>query len=194
VGTTITNQEDGIHQGTPKRQRINETDNGSRSAPPRVPDNPDTQHGRQRAATDLDADARRLITGKDAMPETSAPMVVTPRTEPELCTSVTNLDASDSLLQPVHKEVINSLAANAASGSSSPVSPVLDLPLKKFVQTLATSGSDKSFLIQKKYKQLMDPIVEDLSEEGTQSGEKVDFGESDSEDTDNISSDSGSQQ
>jgi hypothetical protein len=40
----------------------------------------------------------------------------------------------------------------------------------------------------------MDPIVEDLSEEGTQSGEKVDFGESDSEDSDNISSDSGSQQ
>jgi hypothetical protein len=91
----------------------------------------------------------------------------------------------------MHREVINSLAANAASGSSSRVSPVVDLSFKKFVQNLATSGSDKSFLIQKKYKQLMDPIVEDLSEEGTQSGERVDFGGSDSDDNNNPSSDSG---
>jgi hypothetical protein len=59
------------------------------------------------------------------------------------------------------------------------------------MQTLASSGSDKSFLFQKKYKQLMDPIVEAISEEGTQSGEKVDLEGTDSDVSNSSSSDSG---
>jgi hypothetical protein len=107
-----------------------------------VPDNSDAQMGRQRNVSDnADATRRRLITGKSVMSETSAKMVTAPNSVPMVCS-----DDQANTLQPVHREVINSLAANAASGSSSPASPAVDLSFKKFVQTLASSGSDKSFL------------------------------------------------
>jgi hypothetical protein len=93
---------------------------------------------------------------------------------------------SGNLLQAVHREVVESLAANAASGSGS--GPVTDIPVcdgqsfSKFVQDLAKSGSDKSLYIQKKYKQFMEPIVENsAAEEEEPSGERVNLEGSESE-------------
>jgi hypothetical protein len=148
VGNVVVNQEDENQQGTPKRQRIGQTDNGSRSAPPRVPDSSDNQMGRQRNVADITAATkRRLINGKSVISEKTSERVTAPSAAPVVCSS----DHTNTL-QPVHREVINSLAANAASGSSSPASPAVDPSFKKFMQTLASSGSDKSLIFQKKYK------------------------------------------
>jgi hypothetical protein len=83
-----------------------------------------------------------------------------------------------NLLQTVHREVVESLDANAASGSGSgpdtDISVSDDQSFSKFVQDLAKSGSDKSLYIQKKYKQFMEPIVENsAAEEEEPSGERV---------------------
>jgi hypothetical protein len=64
----------------------------------------------------------------------------------------------------------------------------MDLSFKKFVQDLATSGSDKSFLIQRKYHQLLEPIVEDSDADAeNRSEERLNFEASESEDSSNQS-------
>jgi hypothetical protein len=79
--------------------------------------------------------------------------------------------------------VVGALAANAASGSALLVTQVVDPSFRKFVQDLAKIGSDKSFFIQKKYKQLMEPIDENVgAKEEDRSEENVDFEDSDAED------------
>jgi hypothetical protein len=97
---------------------------------------------------------------------------------------------------PVHREVVEALAANAPSGSSTPSAPVEDLSFTKFVQNLAKSGSDKGFFIQKQYAQFMEPIVENAAaEQDNSKGERVDLEGSDSEeDNANQSSEGSGQQ
>jgi hypothetical protein len=82
--------------------------------------------------------------------------------------------------------VVESLAANAASGSGSgseAANPVNDdQSFTKFVQYHAKSGSDKCLYIQKKYTQFMEPIVENTTaEEEDPSGERVNLEDSKSE-------------
>jgi hypothetical protein len=117
--------------------------------------------------------------GKDLLPEFAQSTV-----QKAPVTTCTN--DSGNLLQTVHREVVESFAANAASGSGS--GPVTDIPVcddqsfSKFVQDLAKSGSDKSLYIQKKYKQFMEPIVEiPVAEEDEPSGERVNLEGSESE-------------
>jgi hypothetical protein len=97
---------------------------------------------------------------------------------------------------PVHREVVEALAANAPSGSSTPSFPVEDLSFTKFVQNLAESGSDKGFFIQKQYAQFMEPIAENAAaEQDNSEGERVDLEGSDSnEDSANQSSEGSGQQ
>jgi hypothetical protein len=67
VGTLFNNQGEGEQQGTPKCPRINTTQNGSCSAPPRVPGG--TEEGRQRDTNTVDVERRRKLTGKHIMTE-----------------------------------------------------------------------------------------------------------------------------
>jgi hypothetical protein len=95
-------------------------------------------------ATDDDSARRRKRMGKDLLPE-----FVQPPTQnlPDTTCAM----ESENLLQPVHREVVESLAANAASGSGSGSKAANpdndDQSFTKFVQDLAKSGSDKSFYI-----------------------------------------------
>jgi hypothetical protein len=76
-------------------------------------------------------------------------------------------------LQQVHREVVDAFAPVIAENLH------MDLPnpsYQKFLKSIVDSGSDKAFFIQKKYKHVMDPIIE-TSEGGTGSGERVDLGE-----------------
>jgi hypothetical protein len=66
VGNTVTVQGEVDQQGTPKRQRINNNEAGSQSAPPRVP-NTGNQQGNQRSAGTERNISRRLDTGKTPM-------------------------------------------------------------------------------------------------------------------------------
>jgi hypothetical protein len=61
------------------------------------------------------------------------------------------------LLQPVHREVVEALAANAArSASADPATT--DPSFTKFVQDLAKSDSDRSFYIQRNISNCWSPL------------------------------------
>jgi hypothetical protein len=177
-GVTVDNVVVAEQQGTPKRQRILNLDNGSHSAPPRAPGGNNDQQGRQ-MSNDDDSERRRKRMGKDLLPEFA-------QSTAQKIPTTTCANDSGSLLQPVHREVVESLAANAASGSGSgpetsiPVSD--DQSFSKFVQDLTKSGSDKCLYIQKKYKQFMEPLVENsAAEEEDPSSERVNLEGSESE-------------
>jgi hypothetical protein len=88
-------------------------------------------------------------------------------------------------LQQVHREVLDAFSPVIADNQPMDLP---DPPYKKFLKSIVSSGSDKAFFIQKKYKHVMDPIVE-TSEGVTGSGERVDLGENES-DSDSDSEDS----
>jgi hypothetical protein len=142
-GVAVDNGAGTEQQGTPKRQRILNLDNGSHSAPPRAPGGNNDQHGRQ-VSNDDDSDRRRKRMRKDLLPEFAQSAI-----QKAPVTACTN--DSGNLLQTVHREVVESLAANAASGSGSGTDtdiPVCDgQSFSKFVQDLAKSGSYKSLFI-----------------------------------------------
>jgi hypothetical protein len=77
-------------------------------------------------------------------------------------------------LSGVHKEVVDALASlpsHSGDGSSS--------SYKQFLNSLVKSGSDKVFTIQKEYKDLLDPIAENVNERNGSSEELVDYDDSD---------------
>jgi hypothetical protein len=87
--------------------------------------------------------------------------------------------ANPSSLTDVHKEVVGALASlPSQSGESSSSQKAAD-SYKQFLTSLARSGSDKAFTIQKEYKELLDPIVENVNENNESSEELVDYGSSD---------------
>jgi hypothetical protein len=103
--------------------------------------------------------AKTVITGSSSSPSGSGK-----RKEPDS-------------LQQVHREVVEAFVPVDAENLHE------DLPdpsYQKFLKSIVDSGSDKSFFILKKYKNVMDPIIE-TSEGCTGSGEKVDLGENESD-------------
>jgi hypothetical protein len=82
-------------------------------------------------------------------------------------------------------EVVEALASLPShSGASSPSKKAAD-SYKQFLNSLARSNSDKAFTIQKEYKGLLDPIVENKDEDNEPSDEMIDYGSSDnSQDSD----------
>jgi hypothetical protein len=84
-----------------------------------------------------------------------------------------------SSLSGVHKEVVDALASLPShSGEGSSSQKAAD-SYKQFLTSLARSGSDKAFTIQKEYKGLLDPIVENVNEENGPSDELVDYDSTD---------------
>jgi hypothetical protein len=193
VGIVNENQGEGEH-GTPKRQRLITSDIGSHSAPPRVPGELNSTHGTQHFGDCVAADERRSLLGKSVLSDNIIPSFTEPATATVTPPSNSDCNPSPTLL-PVHREVVEALAANAPSGSSTPSAPVEDLSFTKFVQKLAKSGSDKGLFIQKQYAQFMEPIAENAAaEQDNSEGERVDLEGSDSEeDSANQSSESSGQ-
>jgi hypothetical protein len=193
IGVVNENQGEGEH-GTPKRQRLLNSDIGSHSAPPRVPGDLNSNHGRQHSGDYVAADDRRRLLGENVISENISPRVSESNTA-TVPSSIDNCNPCPTLL-PVHREVVDALAANAPSGSSTPSTPAEDLYFTKFVQKLAKSGSDKGLFIQKQYAQLMEPIAEnEEAEQENSEGERVDLEGSDSEeDSTNQSSEGSGQQ
>jgi hypothetical protein len=192
----LTENHGGGEQGTPKRQRMTNTDIGSHSAPPKVPGENVSVHGRQHAGDFSEADRRRQMLGKEVWND-----VETDKLKANTPVSTPNLAANNSCspipdLLPVHREVVEALAANAPSGSSLPTAPAEDISFTRFVQKLAKSGSDKGIFIQKQYAQFMEPIVENVAaEQDNSEGERVDLEGSESDDDSaNQSSDGSGQQ
>jgi hypothetical protein len=129
----LTENHGGGEQGTPKRQRLTNTDIGSHSAPPRVPGENMSVQGRQQAGDFSEADRRRQMLGKEVMDdvETDNSKANAPVSNSRL--SVNNTCFPNPDLLPVHREVVEALAANAPSGSSLPTSPVEDISFTRFV-------------------------------------------------------------
>jgi hypothetical protein len=92
VGVLTENQGDGEH-GTPKRQRMNNPDIGSHSAPPRVPRGPNTHKGRQQNVEFSDAERMRQLMGKDIMPDSAE------------FSSKTTMNVSGPLILPSNSDV-----------------------------------------------------------------------------------------
>jgi hypothetical protein len=86
--------------------------------------------------------------GKSVLSDNIIPSFTEPATDNVTPPSISDCNPSPTLL-PVHREVVEALAANAPSGSSTPSTPAEDLSCTKFVQRLAKSGSDKGLFIQK---------------------------------------------
>jgi hypothetical protein len=183
VGVLIENQGGG-EQGTPKRQRMSNPDIGSHSAPPKVPGEPNSTQGMQQSSDFADAERRRQLLGKAVLVDTKVPSskFVESASDPTNQPSNSACNPNPDLL-PVHREVVEALAANAPSGSYISSAPIDDLSFTKFVQNLAKSGSDKGFYIKKQYAQFMEPIAKNVAaEQDNSEGERVDLEGSDSED------------
>jgi hypothetical protein len=146
-----------------------------------MPGELNSTHGRQHSGECVVADERRRLLGKSVLYENVIPSFTESATTIVTPPSTTDCNPSPTML-PVHREVVDALAANAPSGSSTPSAPVEDLSFTKFVQKLAKSGSDKGLFIQKQYAQFMEPIAENAAAEQENSeGERVDLEGSDSD-------------
>jgi hypothetical protein len=133
--------------------------------------------------------------GKSVLSDKIIPSFTEPATDNVTPPSISDCNPSPTLL-PVHREVVEALADNTPSGSSTPSTPAEDLSFTKFVQRLAKSGSDKGLFIQKLYAQFMEPIAENAAaEQANSEGERVHLEGSDSEeDSANQSSEGSGQQ
>jgi hypothetical protein len=158
-------------QGTPKRQRmgLQNSDAGSQSAPPKVSG---THIGSHRQSSMQASQVLKKDTCKRKLFERE--LTCYPDENPSSCAT-----ASPSSLTDIHKEVVGALASvPSQSGESSSSQKAAD-SYKQFLTSLARSGSDKAFTIQKEYKELLDPIVENVNENNDSSEELVDYGSSD---------------
>jgi hypothetical protein len=155
--------------GSPKRQRVGlqDSDAGFQSAPPKVSGTYTSSH--RQSSLHTSPLARNKDSGKRKLFEMELPCA------PDIPTT----------LPEVHKEVVEALASLPShSGVSSPSKKAAD-SYKQFLNSLARSNSDKAFTIQKEYKGLLDPIVENKNEDNDPSDEMVDYGSSDnSQDSD----------
>jgi hypothetical protein len=112
VWNTVTVQGEMDQQGTPKRQRINNNEAGSQSAPPRVPIT-GNQQGNQRSIGTERVISRRLDTGKSPMVVNVA--VSVPVNDGSCSSTAGPPDLSP--LQQVHRDVVNALATDAVDTS-----------------------------------------------------------------------------
>jgi hypothetical protein len=102
-----------------------------------------------------------------------------PGTSEENLTPSSCVSDIPSPLSGVHKEVVDALASLPShSGDGSSSQKVAD-SYKQFLNSLVKSGSDKAFTIQKEYKDLLDPIAENVNEGNGSSEELVDYDDSD---------------
>jgi hypothetical protein len=164
-------------QGTPKRQRINNNEAGSQSAPPRVPIT-SNQHGTQRSSGTERIINRRLETGKTPMDvDIENSMTV----DKGSCSSA-SITSNVPSLQQVHREVVEALAADSVPSASQLVD-VNDPKYKKFLHNLMKSGGDKTYYFQKHYKNQM-PVIQENSEgvNLSNSAERVNLEGSESDD------------
>jgi hypothetical protein len=132
-------QSDVHQQGTPKRQRINNNEAGSQSAPPRVPIT-SNQHGTQRSSGTERIINRGLETGKIPMDVDSENSMAVDKGR---CSSA-GITSNAPSLQQVHREVVEALAVDSVASVSQLVD-VNDPKYKKFLHKLVKSGGDKTY-------------------------------------------------
>jgi hypothetical protein len=156
---------------------MQDSDAGSQSAPPKVSGNYKVSH-RQTAMHE--SSIPRKDTGKRKLFELELPCV------PEKnLVSTPYVPVSSPPLSEVHKEVVGALASLPSQSSESSSSQRAADSYKQFLTSLARSNSDKAFTIQKEYKNLLDPIAENVNEENDPADELVDYDSSDnSQDSD----------
>ncbi|KAK1653547.1 hypothetical protein QYE76_071352 [Lolium multiflorum] len=83
-------------------------------------------------------------------------------------------------LSDVHKSVTDAFAPSVLFPGQASSSASASPSYTQFLHTLVKSGSDKAFMIQKKYKKELGPILEAVNEEDF-SEEQVDYDTTDSE-------------
>jgi hypothetical protein len=83
-------------------------------------------------------------------------------------------------LSDVHKSLVDAFAPSALSPGQASSSASASPSFTQFLYALTKSGSDKAFMIQKRYKKELCPILEE-ADEGGLSVEKVDYDSIDSE-------------
>ncbi|KAK1697578.1 hypothetical protein QYE76_014275 [Lolium multiflorum] len=150
---------------------LQESDAGSQSAPPKVSG---TYTGSHRQSALQASPLSRKDTCKRKLFEMELPGNPVENLFPPSCA----VDTPSSLSE-VHKEVVDALASLPShSGGDSSSQKAAD-SYKQFLTSLATSGSDKAFTIQKEYKDLLDPIPENVNEGDGNSDELVDYDSSD---------------
>jgi hypothetical protein len=158
-------------QGTPKRQRmcLQNSDAGSQSAPPKVSG---THTGSHRQSSMQASQVPMKDTGKRKLFERD--LTCYSDEIPSSCVT-----ANPSSLTDVHKKVAGALASLPSQSSESSSSQRAADSYKQFLTSLARSNSDKAFTIQKEYKNLLDPIAENVNEENDPADELVDYDSSD---------------
>jgi hypothetical protein len=94
--------------------------------------------------------------------------------------SCTFYGVSSTSLLDVHISVVEALAP--AIPTSGYVPCVHHPTFKQFVRNLASSSSDKIYMIQKEFNMMLEPIIENANDEDGLSEERVDCGRSSSSD------------
>jgi hypothetical protein len=170
--------------GTPKRRRTgrNDSDAGSQSAPPKITNNSDRNIGstRQTAAAIYVTSGRD--NGKRKLFELESLSCTEKVVEAGTSSSLPSSNRKDTpeTLSDVHKSVVDAFAPSALSPGQASSSASASPSYAKFLHTLTKSGSDKTFMFQKKYKEELGPILETVNEEDP-SEEQVDYDTTDSE-------------
>jgi hypothetical protein len=88
-------------------------------------------------------------------------------------------DKVSPVLPEIHRQVVDALASLPSQVGEGPSNQSEDVSYRQFINSLARSGSDKAFTIQKEYRSLLDPIAENVGEKSGQYEELVDYDSSD---------------
>jgi hypothetical protein len=185
IAVADANQGDEAGNGTPKRQRTGriDSDAGSQSAPPKINGSTDKNNcsNRQTAAAIYVAAGKN--TGKRKlfevdMMDCAVKDITAGASGSKLPIEKTN----ESLpISDVHVSVVDAFAPSALSPGQASSSASASPSYAQFLHTLSKSGSDKTYMFQKQYREELGPILE-ATDEGDVSEEKVDYDSTDSED------------
>jgi hypothetical protein len=96
--------------------------------------------------------------------------------------SCTFYGVSSTSLLDVHMSVVEALAPAIPTSGDVPCVHPSDPTFKQFVRNLASSSSEKSYMIQKEFSMMLEPIIENANDEDGFSEERVDYGRSSSSD------------